>query len=250
MTIELNNILLRQGSFTLSCDNLSFQKGKVTGIIGRNGSGKSTLLKLINGAYKPEKGKVLLDGTDISTIPDRELSRRMSFVEQEIFDPFAFTVKDVLSVSGYSRDSDEGEMTEALRRCEIEHLQDRKFSELSGGERRLVTLASAIYQDAEIMLLDEPTTFLDVDKELLIHKVLESLKEGGKTIILVMHNISAIHGLADNIIIMGRGNVIDQGGTESVLTEGNLLRAFGVEFEIHDTSSGKAFFGRRPANYK
>lgn len=248
MTIEVRDVLLRNGAFTLSCENITFHEGKVTGIIGRNGSGKSTLLKLLNGAMKPEKGKVLLGGKDISAMSARDLSRRMSFVEQEIFDPFAFTVRDVLSVSGYSRDINAEAMAESLRQCEVEHLMHRRFSELSGGERRLVTLACAIYQDSDIMLLDEPTTFLDVDKELLIHRVLQRLKERGKTVIVVMHNLSAINELADDVVLMGRGNVIDQGTTESVMTEENLMRTFGVEFEVYETSSGKTFVGRRPVN--
>lgn len=250
MTIELRNVFLKKGAFTLSCNNLVFEKGKVTGIIGRNGSGKSTLLKIINGALKPEKGKVMIGGKDVAELSPIELSRRMSFVQQEIFDPFSFTVRDVLSVSAYSRGGNDEELVKALQECEIEHLVNRKFSELSGGERRLVTLSCAIYQDAEIMLLDEPTTFLDVDKELLIHKVIGRLKDMGKTVVVVMHNISAIHSIADNVVLMGSGTVIDYGDASTVMSQRNLMRTFGVEFDVYDTSGGKAFVGKRAVGFR
>lgn len=248
MTVELKNVLYSRGRFSLKCDSISADRGTLVGVIGRNGSGKSTLLKVISGALKPETGTILLDGRDVRSYGVRELSRKLSFVQQEIYEPLAFSVKEVMAVSGYSRGTEGPTINEALGVCEIDHLAERSFSELSGGERRLVTLAAAIYQDADIVLLDEPTTFLDVDKELLIHRIMHDMRESGKTVIVVMHDIEAISDLADSVIIMNNGQVLFHGRTDAVMTPENLSKAFSVEFEIYDRPAGKGFMGRRTVN--
>lgn len=248
MSIEAQGITFRRGRFSLNCDRVSIPEGSVTGIIGKNGSGKSTLLKILNGALKAERGTVKIRGNPLDSISLRDLSRNMAFVQQEITDPLGFTVREVMAVSGYSRDSDESAMMSALRQCEIEELADRKFSDLSGGERRLVTLAAALYQDSAIMLLDEPTTFLDVDNEILIHHIIRSMKEAGKTVVVVMHNLESIYELADRIVIMKNGTVVAQGETGSVMTKENLSEAYGVDFDVYPTPEGMGFSGRRRAH--
>lgn len=250
MSIRVSDVVYRKGGFQLECPDLVITKGAVTGIIGKNGSGKSTLLKLLNGGVKASHGDITVDGKALHEYEFKELSRKVSFVQQEIFDPLGFTVREVLSVSGYSRDDSETDMVDALREFEIEHLIDRKFSNLSGGERRLVTLAGSIYQNAEIMLMDEPTTFLDVDKQLLVNQVIGRLKESGRTIVVVMHDLGAVHSLADEVVLMRNGTVLHSGETDSTMNREYLNETFGVDFDIFDTSSGKEFKGRRPAIFQ
>lgn len=245
MTIEVKNIDYRKGSFSLSCDSISIEDSLVTGIIGKNGSGKSTLLRIMQGYLKPGNGKVSIDGKPISSYTLRELSRRVAFVQQEIPDPLGFTVREVMSVSGYSNGQDEMRMMQSLGELGITHLVDRRFSELSGGERRLVTLAAAIYQDSRITLLDEPTTFLDVDREIAVHKLIAGLREKGRTVVAVMHDLGAIYRIADRVILMRGGRVIDQGETGSVMTAENLARTYDVEFDILETPYGREFRGIR-----
>lgn len=250
MTIKINNLVYSTGDFSMSISDVSVQEGMVTGIIGKNGSGKSTLLKLIAGGLKPERGDVAIDEKPVSRFSVRDLSRKMSFVQQEVSDPISFTVREVLSVSGYSRNQSEPDMKDSLSKFEVEHLIDRKFAELSGGERRLVALACSVYQDAEIMLMDEPTTFLDVDKQLLVDNVIEEMKEKGKTVVLVMHDLGSVYALCDEVILIRDGSLIDAGETESVMSKENLMKTYGVEFDIFDTPSGKDFRGRRPLPYQ
>ncbi len=246
MTIEVDGLSYSKGDFHLSCGNLSIEEGKVTCIIGKNGSGKSTLLKLINGTLKPEMGSVTVDGIPVEKLKPRELSRKISFVQQEMPDPMGFTVREVLSVSGYSRDFDDGDMMSALMHFEAEQLINRKFADLSGGERRLVALSASIYQNAETIIMDEPTTFLDVDKQILVNEVIERIRESGKTILVVMHDLGTAYRISDNVVLMKGGLMIGHGDTESIMTPGNLKRTFDVEFDVFDTPSGKEFKGRRP----
>lgn len=245
MTIRVEDLEYTKGNFHLNCGTLDMEDGKVTCIIGKNGSGKSTLLKLINGSLKANSGRTLLDGRTLESFTPRELSRKISFVQQEMTDPMGFSVREVMSVSAYSRDASENDMRTALGLFEVGHLVNRKFSDLSGGERRLVTLSASIYQNSETIIMDEPTTFLDVDKQLLVNDVIRKLKENGKTVIIVMHDLSAVYSIADNIVLMKGGEVVASGETSAIMSADNLERAFDVEFEIFETPAGKEFKGRR-----
>ncbi len=249
MAIELSDLKFRNGAFTLRIPELQIKSGKITGIIGKNGSGKSTMLKLITGALRPGEGEIRIDTKNVRDYSFRELARKVSFVQQEIVDPLVFTVREVMDVSGYSRENNQVEMIDALRSLGIESLVSRRFSELSGGERRLVSVAASIYQNSEIMLLDEPTTFLDVDKQMVVHQALQGLKEQGKTVIVVLHDINTINKISDESILMKAGEVMESGETNSVMTPETLKRCFDVDFNIYDTPEGKTFVPSGPIQY-
>ncbi|MEM0135963.1 MAG: ABC transporter ATP-binding protein [Thermoplasmatales archaeon] len=243
MKVELNDVTFQVPSFELGPLDFSIKEGTITTIVGKNGSGKTTLLKLIHGDFKPKTGSVLVDGSKISSISGSNLAEKMSFVWQEIYSPMSFTVRDVMNVSGYRRGYDGRSMAIALDKVGLTNFIDRDFSLLSGGERRLVTLAAAIYQDSDIMIMDEPTNFLDIDNQILIYNVMKELKGAGKTLILTMHDLDAVHNLSDYVLILRGGKMVAWGEAESTLTIENLNKAFSVSFHSYETVNGSAFIG-------
>ncbi len=245
MSIRIRGLDYRRGQFTLRVPDLDISPGKITGVIGKNGSGKSTLLKLLEGFLEPTFGSISIFGREVSDYDAIDLARKVSFVQQEISDPLGFSVREVLSVSGYSRDHSYPDMENAMRMLGVESLMDRKFSELSGGERRLITIAASIYQGSDIMLLDEPTTFLDVDKQMIVHSVLDRIRDDGKTVVVVLHDLNAIYKLCDDTVILRNGELVAHGNTRDVMVSGLLREAFDVDFTIYDTPEGKGFLPTR-----
>lgn len=243
MKVEIENVTFQVPSFQLGPLGFSVEEGTITAIIGKNGSGKSTTLKLIHGDLKPNTGTVRIDRTKVSSLSSLKLAEKTSFVWQEIFSPMSFSVRDVMNVSGYKRGTDENRMEGALDKVGLAPFIDRDFSVLSGGERRLVTLAAAIYQDSEIMIMDEPTNFLDIDNQILIYNLMKGLREEGKTIIMTMHDLDAVHNLADSVLILRDGKKIAWGDTDSTLTLENLNKAFNVSFHSYNTINGNSFVG-------
>lgn len=242
--IEVRDMKYSNRRFDLGTINMKIRPGTITGIIGKNGSGKSTLLRLIHGDMKAESGRILLDGIPVDSYRPFELSRKVSFLYQEMYDPFSFTVRDILNVAGYSREESVSSYMSALEDLGVAGLADVQFTNLSGGERRLVTIAASVYQDSEVMLLDEPTTYLDIDNQIAVHSILRTLKERGKTIIIVMHDINAIQSLCDDIVMLRSGEVVASGLVNDVLNGENLRRTFDVPFSEVSLDAEKMFVHR------
>ena len=232
MLLELEKLNFHNGTFSIRDVTFSVPSGTILGIGGQNGSGKSTLLKLMYGFYRPHGGVVKLDGTPLSGLSPKEISRKIAVVNQEISDPFNFTVLDVVKLSGYSRLNDDITPENALETCGIPHLSGRIFSELSGGEKRLVTIAAAIYQDADMILMDEPTAFLDVDKEQTVREIIHNLRERGRTIVLVLHDINMLNSLCSHVVLLRNGGVVASGAKKDALTLENLEKAYSVKFRV------------------
>ncbi len=230
MLLEARNLTYRRGRFSLQDISFMAPGGTITGIGGKNGSGKSTLLRLLYGFHKPEKGEILVEGRNISTMSPRDISRRISVVNQEVSEPFNFTVGEVVSISGYSRENGKSAISDVLSMCGIEHLEKRPFNEISGGERRLSLIAAAIYQDSGIMLMDEPTAFLDVDKELRVIGIVRNLREQGRTIVLVLHDVNLLYRICDNVVLLNNGRIVAAGKRDDVMTLDNLRKTYSVEF--------------------
>lgn len=133
MLLEAKNLVYRRGKFSLNDISFTAESGTITGIGGQNGSGKSTLLRMLYGFHKPEMGDVLVGGTSIRSMSPREISRRISVVNQEVSEPFNFTVGEVVSISGYSLENERSAVSEVLSLCGIDHLENRPFNEISGG---------------------------------------------------------------------------------------------------------------------
>lgn len=242
--LEVKGLSYTNRRFSLESVDFKIKPGTATGILGKNGSGKSTLLNLIHGDLKTSSGEVLVDGKNIDSYSTYELSRKISFLFQEMYEPFSFTVRDIMNVSGYSREESVSSYMNTLAELGIAGLADIQFTNLSGGERRLVTIAASVYQDSEIMLLDEPTTFLDIDNQLTVQRLLESLKERGKTIVMVMHDVNAIHSLCDDVLMLRSGKVVSSGPVDQVLNEENLKNTFDVPFSEISLDTEKLFVSR------
>ncbi len=238
MKIEMRDIEYGNQNFHLNVDHITIEDGSITGIGGPNGSGKSTLLKILYGYLKPIKGTVLIDGNSINELRGAKVAGKISVVQQETPTPMNFTVENIVSMSRYSDPVDYSKVRESLDRCGIAHLQHRKFEELSGGERRLVMIAGALYQGTEIIMLDEPTTFLDVDKELRIVDLIVNLKQLGKTVIVVLHDVNLLYRICNRVIMMRDGRVMGEGYPSRMFTPDLLREIYGSSFLSFTTPNG------------
>ena len=190
MRLEVKNVSFSPPTGKFSLQNISFsvKTGSVFGIGGENGSGKSSLLKILFKHYQHTTGSIFIDGVDILNLKQRELARIIAYVPQETPLPMNMKVRDILEIASYSIGNNRGTIDYAIALCGIKDFEDRDFSSLSGGEKRLVMFAAAIVQNSEIILMDEPTTFLDVEKKMRVLSIIHKLRDSGKTLIGVFHS--------------------------------------------------------------
>jgi iron complex transport system ATP-binding protein len=220
---------------------LTVPRGQVTALIGPNGSGKSTLLRGLSGRLDPVSGSVILDGQSLDEYSNRERARRLARLAQEPSGPDGLTVEELAYHGRYPHrgfldtiaDADVAAVNRALGTVGIDHLRDRPLADLSGGQRRLAWLAMVLAQDADILLLDEPTTFLDLRHQLAVMDVVRTLREDDETtVVLVLHDIEQAARYADEMVVLGDGRIRARGGPEEVLTPALLADVFGVEATI------------------
>jgi len=217
-------------------DRLTFkiQSSEFVGIIGPNGAGKSTLLRVLGGLLKPQAGRVLIDGKELSSYPLGELARLVSFIPQETHFSLNFKVWDVVLQGRYpflgffkiETKKDIEAVQEALRKTRIDHLADKSILNLSSGERQLVVIARAIAQTSRILLLDEPTTFLDIHHQMEIMSLLKQLNDEGKTIVMVIHDLNLAALFTTRLILIDRGRIVAQGSPEEVISEDQIERVY------------------------
>lgn len=215
----------------------SIAGGSFTGIIGPNGSGKSTLLKSLSRVLKPVQGAVLLDKEDLYSLDIRDVAKKMAVVPQETAVNFSFTVKDVV-IMGRSPHlglfQNEGEKDFAVARLAMEltntyHLADRPITAISGGERQRVIIAKALAQEPRIILLDEPTSHLDINHQIEILSLLRRLnRENNLTIISVFHDLNLASQYCDSLILMNNGSIFTIGEPDEVLTMENIKEVYGA----------------------
>lgn len=234
MTFETPATRLRVQAATLAYDgrtvaeNLDFDvpTGEFTIIIGPNGCGKSTLLKSLARALSPREGRVTLDGRDISSIRSKEVARTVALLPQAPIAPDTITVRDLVARGRFPHTTllrqwstaDEEALTAALERCEIAELAGRKVSELSGGQRQRVWIALVLAQQADIVLLDEPTTFLDIAYQYDVLEMCSALHSEGATLVAVLHDLQQAARYATNLVVMKAGEIVAQGAPVDVLT--------------------------------
>ncbi len=231
----------------LSNIEISIKRAEITYILGANGAGKSTLLKVLCGILDPDSGYVLYEDTDIKTIGRAALAKQIAYVSQETTFGFPFTVKEVVLLGRspyigryeFERDSDFEIAKSAMEQVGITHLQDRNINNISGGERQLVSLARAIAQQPQVMVLDEPGTFLDLKHKSMIFSIIKKLcTDEGITIIVATHDISSIINTLGISILLKNGKVLYSGNSSDVLTEHNLTEVYDTDVKIlRDNSS-------------
>lgn len=228
--------------------NLNLQAGEWLSILGANGSGKSTLLKLLCRVIKPLQGKVLLDGKAIHQLPPHIVARKIAVLPQQQTIPSGLTVEQLVSLGRtpyqpwYQWDleaKDRVFVDDALKQTQLDSLRQRPVTQLSGGERQRAFLALALAQAPEILLLDEPTTYLDINYQLQLLELLKQLNLKGLTVVTVLHEINLAIRYSDRLALMKKGQLLTIGETTEVITSENLAQVFGVEVAILDTPVGK-----------
>lgn len=252
----MSDISVQQVSYAydpprLALNNVSFDipAGRFCGIIGPNGSGKTTLLKCISGYIKPDSGRVTVGGRDVTTMPAREVARRMALVQQHAALEYEFTVGDIVLTGrnphlrrwrGESKE-DYAIAMNALEEAGIAHLKDRLVTELSGGEWQMMILARALTQQADIMLLDEPVTGLDIKHQVHIMSTVKRLtSQRGISVVCVLHDLNLAITYCDQIVLMQGGTLAAVGLPEEVLTRERLESVYGAKLHILE-ANGQTF---------
>ncbi|MDD4876391.1 MAG: ABC transporter ATP-binding protein [Dehalococcoidales bacterium] len=225
--------------------NLSIKAGEMVGLLGPNGSGKTTLVKLIAGVLKPNKGKIMLNNTDLNRMNRMDIARNLAVVPQYFNSPFAFYSTDVVMlgrtpfINMFSGESaiDKQSVSEVIDMTGIKHLKNRRFDELSGGERQKVILAMALAQNPKMLLLDEPTVHLDINHQVEILELIKRLNlEQRLTIIATMHDFNLASLYFDRLILLKDGKVLVDGTPAQVLTKDRIQKTFSVTVKVEPHS--------------
>lgn len=224
-------------------------RGEVLSLIGPNGSGKSTLLKCIDGIVKPHCGAVYIDGRKTDSMNAKEISRVMGYVPQNpsgSSSSFPFTVFDIVLagrkpyISWSISEKDVEIVAEILKLLEIEELATRHFNELSGGEQQKVIIARALAQQPQILLLDEPTSNLDIRHQLEVLDLIRNLSKSMKlSVVMAMHDLNLASRYSDKILMMKKGCIFAAGSPETVITEDNIMSVYGVRAHVYKIALGK-----------
>lgn len=218
--------------------NIAFEEGSITSIVGKNGCGKTTLLKTASNLLKPFSGEVTIRGKDISSIPNKELAKKISFLPQLRTVPNITVLNLVMHgrypYLGFSRTpqkKDKEIVEKAIENMGLNEYINKNIQELSGGQRQKVFIAMVIAQDTDIIFLDEPTTYLDINHQLEILEIIKKLKEMGKIIVMVLHDLSSALSYSDKICLLEKGQVAIYDTPQAVFDSKEMDRIFKVYSE-------------------
>jgi iron complex transport system ATP-binding protein len=221
--LELQDVRYRiGGAQILRGIDMVVRAGELLALAGPNGAGKSTLMAVMAGDLKPTAGQALLDGRPVTSVPVRELARRRAVMLQESRLSFGFSVADVVRMGRAALPADaledDAAVSLALEACDALDLADRKFPTLSGGEKARVSFARALVQEADVLLLDEPTAALDIRHQELVMGLARRQADRGKAVVAVLHDLSLAAAWADRLALMGEGRLVDCGPVAEVAT--------------------------------
>ncbi|SMC92010.1 ABC transporter ATP-binding protein [Lentzea albidocapillata] len=225
-------------------DNLdvAIPAGVITTVIGPNGCGKSTLLRTLSRLLKPRQGTVLLDGGDIARLKTKDIAKRMGLLPQTPIAPEGLTVADLVARGRHPHQSwvrqwssdDADIVARALHMTGVADLAHRPVDSLSGGQRQRVWISMTLAQGTDLLLLDEPTTYLDLAHAIDVIDLVDDLHEGGCTIVMVLHDLNLAVRYSDNLIVMKSGSIVAQGHPSEVITSELLLDTFGLQAKVID----------------
>ncbi|WP_072691089.1 ABC transporter ATP-binding protein [Rhodococcus marinonascens] len=224
-------------------DNLDLQveTGVITTVIGPNGCGKSTLLRALGRLLKPRNGSVLLDGKAIGSMRTKDVARTLGVLPQAPLAPEGLTVADLVARGRHPHQSwirqwssdDEGEVAEALALTGVSDLADRPVDQLSGGQRQRAWISMALAQGTDILLLDEPTTYLDLAHSIEVLDLVDRMhEEMGRTVVMVLHDLNLAIRYSDRLIVMRDGTVVAAGAPKDIISAELLLDVFGLEAAV------------------
>ena len=230
-----------RGPLAIDDVSMSTARGSIVGLIGPNGSGKTTLVRLLNGTLTPSRGSVSLGGVPLSTFSRRDLAKRIAVVPQETHVTFDFTALEIVLMGRYAHlgpfalegPEDMAVAQRALAATGTEPLASRQFATLSGGEKQRVVVAAALAQSSDVLLLDEPTTALDIGFQFEIASLLARLnRQHGTTMIVSTHDLNFAAMLCTELVLMKSGRVLATGPTKDVLTTSNIRELYGVDADV------------------
>ncbi|MGF1588552.1 MAG: ABC transporter ATP-binding protein [Pleurocapsa sp.] len=221
--------------------NLAIPAQKITVLVGANGCGKSTLLRGLARLLKPKSGMAYLDGKAISQLKAKTVAKKLGMLPQSPVAPEGLTVRDLVAMGRYPYQSwlqqwsteDESQLAQALEITTMTELADRSLDSLSGGQKQRAWIAMVLAQDTDILLLDEPTTFLDLSHQVELLDLLAELQENqGKTIVMILHDLNLSCRYADYLVAVQQGKVYATGTPEQVMTESMVRDVFNLECRI------------------
>ncbi|ELZ12541.1 ABC transporter-related protein [Halovivax asiaticus JCM 14624] len=225
----------------VECARLDVPEGAITALVGPNGSGKSTLLKALSAHLEPAAGSVRIHGEDLDSFGGKELARELGVLSQENDSVGSISVEDLVYHGRYPyrgffegvSAADHEAVDRAFELAGIDHLRETELGQLSGGQKQLAWIAMVLAQETDVLLLDEPTTFLDVHHQFRVLETIRQLNEQqGVTVAVILHDISQAARFADYLIAMCDGELYDWGPPEEVVTESLLADVFGVEATV------------------
>lgn len=243
------------GDPVVETETLVIPEGEVTALVGPNGSGKSTLLKAMSAELAPDRGTVSFDGAAVQSYDTTELARRLGLLSQENVAPSSTTVRELATHGRYPHRGlfetlsveDERVVDDALERVGVDHLADRRVADLSGGQKQLAWLAMVLAQETDALLLDEPTTYLDLHHQLRVLQAVRQLNaERGVTVAVVLHDLGQAARFADNLVALKDGEPYDWGPPDEVVTEGMVEAVFGVRADVGYGPEGPTVTPREP----
>ncbi|AGP52090.1 iron-enterobactin transporter ATP-binding protein [Streptomyces rapamycinicus NRRL 5491] len=226
--------------------DVTIPPGVITTIIGPNGCGKSTLLRTLTRLLKPAKGAVVLDGEDIVRLRTRDVAKKLGLLPQAPVAPEGLTVADLVAKGRHPHQSwlrqwssdDAGVVERALAMTGVSDLADRPVDSLSGGQRQRVWISMTLAQGTDLLLLDEPTTYLDLAHAIDVLDLVDDLHESGRTVVMVLHDLNLAARYSDNLIVMRAGSILAQGHPRDVITAELLDEAFGLRATVIDDPVG------------
>lgn len=241
MSIEISGIEAGYNNFKLNKINTSIKAGSLTALIGPNGCGKSTLLKVIARQLPVKAGAITIAGQNVSGLTRRGFAKLISILPQNPLVPEGVTIEQLVgygraphqNLLGWQTDEDSRQVDAAIEQNELCQFKDMFVSELSGGQRQRAFLAMCMAQDTPYILLDEPTSALDIKYQYEVLESLKRLKQSGKTIIVVLHDIAQSARYADDIIVMRAGQVEAQGDPVRVITEELIRKVYDFDATVY-----------------
>jgi iron complex transport system ATP-binding protein len=240
--IEVSFAYRNGGPAVVDGVSLAINRGDLVGLLGPNGSGKTTILKLLGGMLRPRDGSIAFEGRRLADWPRREAARKIAYVPQETYAPFDFSVMEIVLMGRFPHlgpfalegPADLAVAHEALEATGMSAFALRPFHTLSGGEKQRVVIASALAQQPELLLLDEPTASLDVGHQLEVQQLLSRLNAAGRVaMVLSTHDLNFAASLCRRLILVRGGRVLASGPTAEVLTPAAVRSLYDVEADVH-----------------